>query len=57
LVTVRLSQKNWIRIMLIKTECGIKKYNELKRQKGFVNKIRFYFFVAMATLRDFNKQK
>jgi hypothetical protein len=46
-----------MRIMLIKTECGIKKYNELKRQKGFVNKIRFYFFVAMATLRDFNKQK
>ena len=41
--------------MLIKTECGKKKYHELKIQKGFISKIRFYFFVAVATLRDFNK--
>ena len=36
----------------ITTECGINKFNELRNKKGFFSKIRFYWFVAIASLRD-----
>ena len=36
----------------ITTECGIDKYNKLRNQKGFFKKIRFYWFVIIASLRD-----
>ncbi len=36
----------------IKTECGIDQYNLLKKKKGFLSKLRLYWFIALATLRD-----
>ena len=42
---------------LIKTECGLKKYEVLKGQSGYINKLRFYWFVAVASLRDLPKKK
>ena len=36
----------------ITTECGIDKFNKLRNQKGFFKKIRFYWFVTIASLRD-----
>ena len=42
----------------ITTECGIDKFNKLRNQKGFFKKIRFYWFVTIASLRDtvFNRE-
>ena len=39
----------------IKTVCGFEKYEELSKRKGFFNKVRFYWFVFFASLRDFGK--
>ena len=36
----------------IKTECGLNKYDELKDHKSLIGKIRFYWFVLIASLRD-----
>jgi len=36
----------------IKTECGLNKYNELKHHMGFIGKIRFYWFILIASIRD-----
>ena len=36
----------------ITTECGIDKFNKLRNRKGFFKKIRFYWFVTIASLRD-----
>ena len=36
----------------IKTECGISKYDELKNNKGVFRRIRFYWFVIVASIRD-----
>tara|TARA_Y100001960_G_scaffold327774_1_gene414996 strand:- start:1047 stop:1220 length:174 start_codon:yes stop_codon:yes gene_type:complete len=36
----------------ITTECGIDKFNKLRNQKGIFKKIRFYWFVIIASLRD-----
>jgi len=41
----------------IKTECGLSQYYLLKARKGFFNKLRFYWFVIFATLRDMFKKK
>ncbi len=42
----------------IKTKCGIEKYNFLKIEsnRSFIKKVRFYFFIAIAILRDFFKK-
>ncbi len=37
----------------IKTKCGLDKYYLLRKKKGFWNKLRLYWFVAIGTLRDF----
>ena len=39
----------------IKTICGIDKYHQLKRDKSLWGKLRFIWFVVLATLRDLNK--
>ena len=47
----------------IKTECGLSKYHILKSNKGFLsnsniwneNKLRFYWFVIFASIRDLPK--
>jgi len=41
----------------IKTECGISEYHRLKilSKKNILHKIRFCWFVAIATLRDYFK--
>ena len=36
----------------IKTDCGLEKYQLLKSQKGLLSKIRFYWFVVIASFRD-----
>jgi hypothetical protein len=41
----------------IKTDCGLSKYYLLKAKKGIFNKLRFYWFVAIATIRDLPKKK
>ena len=41
----------------IKTVCGLEKYEELSKRKGFLNQLRFYWFVLIASLRDFGKEK
>ena len=42
----------------IKTQCGIEKYELLKKRKGFLSKFRFYWFIFAASIRDyfFNKK-
>ena len=40
----------------IKTVCGLEKYEELSKRKGFFNKVRFYWFVLFASIRDFLKK-
>ena len=40
---------------MIKTICGIDKYHQLKRDKSLWGKLRFTWFVVIATLRDLNK--
>ena len=36
----------------ITTKCGIDQFNKLRDQKGFFKKIRFYWFVIIASVRD-----
>ncbi len=40
----------------IKTACGLEKYEELSKRKGFFNKVRFYWFILFASIRDFTKK-
>ena len=40
----------------IKTVCGLEKYEELSKRKGFLNQLRFYYFVLIASLRDIGKE-
>ena len=40
----------------IKTVCGLEKYDELSKRKGFFNKVRFYWFILFASIRDFDKK-
>tara|TARA_B100001123_G_scaffold402420_1_gene489996 strand:+ start:220 stop:372 length:153 start_codon:yes stop_codon:yes gene_type:complete len=40
----------------IKTVCGLEKYEELSKKKGFLNRFRFYWFVLFASIRDFFKK-
>lgn len=41
----------------IKTECGITEYHRLRTlsKKSFFNKLRFYWFIGIATIRDLFK--
>ena len=41
----------------IKTVCGIEKYDELPKTKGFLNQLSFYWFVLCASLRDIGNKK
>ena len=39
---------------LIKTECGRAKYEMLASKKGILNRIRLYWFIVFATIKDWN---
>ena len=41
----------------IKTVCGLEKYEELSKRKGFLNQLRFYWFVLIALLSDIGKEE
>ena len=41
----------------IKTVCGLEKYEELSKRKGFFNQLRFHWFVLIASIRDFGKEE
>ena len=41
----------------IRTACGIEKFDELSQKKGFLNRIRFFWFVLAASIRDFRKDE
>ena len=41
---------------MIKTSCGIDKYQQLKKDKSVWGKLRLTWFVAIATLRDLNNR-
>ncbi len=46
---------NKIRIdSLIKTECGQAKYQMLVSKKGFFPRIRLYWFIIFAIIKDWN---
>ena len=36
----------------IKTQCGLDKYKKLRAKKGILNKVRYYWFVFFASIRD-----
>ena len=36
----------------IKTQCGLDKYDELGKRTGVLNRIRWYWFIFFASLRD-----
>ena len=36
----------------IKTQCGLEKYKLLKVKKGIFNKLRYFWFVIFASIRD-----
>ena len=36
----------------IKTECGLDKLSELETKRGLLAKIRLYWFVFLASMRD-----
>ena len=40
----------------IKTVCGLEKYEKLSKRKGFFNRVRFYWFVLFASIRDFSEK-
>ena len=44
-------------MLKIKTQCGINKYHKLKVRKGLLNKVRLYWFVFFAGIRDIFKKK
>ena len=39
---------------LIKSPCGQAKYEKLTLNKTFLGRIRLYWFITIATIRDFN---
>ncbi|MDC1133512.1 hypothetical protein OAT42_01175 [Alphaproteobacteria bacterium] len=39
----------------IKTSCGIDKFNKLREKQGLLNKIRLYWFIFFAVIRDYKK--
>ena len=41
---------------MIRTTCGIDKYQQLKKDKSLWGKLRLTWFVAIATLRDLNNR-
>jgi len=41
----------------IKTQCGLDKYNKLKLKTGIYNRLRFYWFVFFASIRDYFGKK
>ena len=41
----------------IKTQCGLEKYDMLKARKGMYAKLRFYWFVFFASIRDLGHKK
>ena len=44
-----------MKMLKIKTKCGIDKYKILKGRKGVLNKFRLYWFILIGGLRDFFK--
>ncbi len=45
-----------MKMLKIKTSCGIEKYKILKKKKGFLNKLRLYWFIIIGGLRDVFKK-
>ena len=41
----------------IKTSCGLEKYETLNKRTGLFSRLRFYWFVFFASIRDFNKKR
>tara|TARA_Y100001954_G_scaffold101882_1_gene110771 strand:- start:624 stop:755 length:132 start_codon:yes stop_codon:yes gene_type:complete len=39
-------------MLRIKTKCGIDKYKLLKKRNGILNKLRLYWYIFFAGLRD-----
>ncbi len=38
----------------IKTPCGRAKYAELESRKGILSRIRLFWFISLAAIRDWN---
>ena len=39
---------------LIKTKCGRAKYEMLSSKQGIINRLRLYWFIIFATIKDWN---
>jgi len=50
-VTLIIAEKMILR-NFIKTDCGLEKYELLKSRKGLFSKLRFYWFIVFASIRD-----
>ena len=47
--------RNILNKFKIKTSCGIDKFNKLREKQGLLNKIRLYWFIFFAVIRDYKK--
>ena len=39
---------------LIKTSCGLEKYEKLAKKEGIIAKLRLAWFIVFATMKDWN---
>ena len=44
-------------MLKIKTKCGKKKYQDLKKKHGILNKLRLYLFFILGSFRDLFKKE
>ena len=56
-MTNYLSRNFLLMKALIKTKCGLEKYERLRGNTGFIGRIRFFWFMFFAILRDLPKRK
>ena len=50
-VVLKIGQRSTVK-KFIKTQCGLDKYDELGKRTGVLNRIRWYWFIFFASLRD-----
>ena len=54
-ISIFIISRNILNKFKIKTSCGIDKFNKLREKQGLLNKIRLYWFIFFAVIRDYKK--
>lgn len=54
-ISIFIISGNILNKFKIKTSCGIDKFNKLREKQGLLNKIRLYWFIFFAVIRDYKK--